>query len=218
MNNKNHPLYNVLSNVSSTSCPLNINFHCHTTYSDGSLTPNELIIQACKIGLSHLSITDHHSVEAYVEIMESISSSENNKFLKPKLWTGIEVTGLLKGCLVHILGFGFDINNNHINKYMRGESLTGRSLSAEAIVDSIHNSFGLAVLAHPARYKIYYRELINEAKILGFDGIEVWYDYERKKNWSPSPYICVDMYNMCRELNLLSTCGTDTHGKNLLHR
>ena len=39
--------------------------HCHTQFSDGSLSPQELITYAKQVGLSGLSITDHDSINAY---------------------------------------------------------------------------------------------------------------------------------------------------------
>ena len=39
--------------------------HCHTTYSDGSFTPKELIKLACDQNLAGISITDHDTFQAY---------------------------------------------------------------------------------------------------------------------------------------------------------
>ena len=36
-----------------------IDLHCHSTYSDGSLTPEQLVAEAAKIGLTALALTDH---------------------------------------------------------------------------------------------------------------------------------------------------------------
>ncbi|MFN7830163.1 MAG: PHP domain-containing protein, partial [Armatimonadota bacterium] len=36
-----------------------IDFHSHTTASDGSDTPLELLLKAGSMGLTHLAITDH---------------------------------------------------------------------------------------------------------------------------------------------------------------
>ena len=42
-------LIQLTSNINKYSCPKNINFHCHTKFSDGSLEPYELLEQAYKI-------------------------------------------------------------------------------------------------------------------------------------------------------------------------
>ena len=49
-------LVKLTSNINKNSCPKNINFHCHTKFSDGSLEPYELLEQAYKNNLKFLSI------------------------------------------------------------------------------------------------------------------------------------------------------------------
>ena len=44
-------LVKLTSNINKNSCPKNINFHCHTKFSDGSLEPYELLEQAYKNNL-----------------------------------------------------------------------------------------------------------------------------------------------------------------------
>jgi len=39
--------------------------HCHTSCSDGTMSPKEIVIHAKEVGLSGLSITDHDTIEAY---------------------------------------------------------------------------------------------------------------------------------------------------------
>jgi len=46
MNREN--LIKLTSNINKYSCPKNINFHCHTKFSDGSLEPYELLEEAYK--------------------------------------------------------------------------------------------------------------------------------------------------------------------------
>ena len=49
-------LVKLTSNINKNSCPNNINFHCHTKFSDGSLEPYELLDQAYKNNLKFLNI------------------------------------------------------------------------------------------------------------------------------------------------------------------
>ena len=72
-------LIKLTSNINKYSCPKNINFHCHTKFSDGSLEPYELLDQAYKNNLKFLSITDHHTIKAH-EYIKKIIYSKN--FLK----------------------------------------------------------------------------------------------------------------------------------------
>ena len=50
---------------------------------------------------------------------------------------------------------------------------------------------------------------------LGFDGGEAWYDYEMQPRWSWSPVVCEAIDQRLKNLGLLRTCGTDTHGVDL---
>ena len=52
-------LINLTSNINQYSCPLNVNFHCHSIYSDGSLGVEQLLDQAYKNNLKFIAlITD----------------------------------------------------------------------------------------------------------------------------------------------------------------
>ena len=44
--------------------------HLHTTYSDGTLSPLELLTKAKEVGLNTISITDHDTIGALDEAME----------------------------------------------------------------------------------------------------------------------------------------------------
>ena len=206
-------LKDVLKGLGPHSCP-EYNFHCHSTCSDGSLSPIDLVKQATSIGIKHLAVTDHHSIKSYLPMYDWIRA--NNKPLN--LWTGIEITCLIQGNLVHVLGLDFDYQSKFLVPYTQEVSVQGLLLKAENVVEAIHKSGGLVVLAHPARYKISFKEVIMQAYELGFDGIETWYDYTYSKNWEPTPLICESIHKVCQSLNMLTTCGTDSHGYDLRHR
>ena len=191
-------LKNIIKSVTKDSCPNSINFHMHSTYSDGSLSPIEIYNQALELNIDHYAITDHHSVDAYLELVKIIESDCLDSSIFPKLWTGIEITCLLKGCLVHVLGLGFDPSSKHLFPYVEHRSAIGNELLASNVVDSIHNANGIAVLAHPARYKLPFDILINEASKLYFDAVETWYNYERAPIWIPSEFICDKIFDLFR--------------------
>ena len=48
----------------------NIDLHMHSIYSDGSYTPEELVISARQKGLSAISLTDHDTTDGLREAME----------------------------------------------------------------------------------------------------------------------------------------------------
>ena len=207
-----------MKSITKNSCPNSINFHMHSIHSDGSLTAIEIYKQAMELNIVHFAITDHHSVDAYNELNKFNDSIYKERLNFPKLWTGIEITCLLKGCLVHVLGLGFNPSSKHLLPYVENRSAIGNELLASNVVDSIHNANGIAVLAHPARYKLPFDILINEASKLNFDAVETWYNYERAPIWIPSEFICDKILDCANSYSLLSTCGTDTHGLSLLRR
>ena len=112
-----HPLKAVLEQVGPSSCPTTHNFHCHTICSDGSLEPLELIQQATERGLKHLAVTDHHSSHAHREIEAWLIQQRASGVDVPTLWSGMEISALLKGCLVHVLALGFELNHPALQPY-----------------------------------------------------------------------------------------------------
>ncbi len=215
MENNKTKLKKILSNVSKDSCPNSLNFHMHTMHSDGSLTPIQLVEQANKIGLNDFAVTDHHNVYAYHIISEWIKRQNDIGLSTPTIWSGIEISATLKGCLIHILGLGFRSDDPVIRKYTLGEALHGDSLRAENVVKTIQDSGGFAILAHPARYRKGFSELIDAAFDLGFDGGEAWYDYDMNTSWIATPIICDLVDQRLESYGMLRTCGTDTHGISL---
>ena len=213
-----HPLIPVLRGVGPDSCPGTLNFHCHTQCSDGSLSPLALIEQAQRIGLKHLAVTDHHSTAAFLPMQNWIEEQKQQGRTVPMLWTGMEISCLLKGCLVHVLALGFEVGHQALRLYNQGDAAVGEPLRADAVVKAIHTAGGLAVLAHPARYRLGHDVLIKAAAAIGIDGGEVWYDYDMQSQWQATPMVCESIDQQLKNLGLLRTCGTDTHGHDLKGR
>lgn len=207
-----HPLAAVLRRVAASSCPGQFNFHCHTTCSDGSLEPSSLAEQALELGLDHLAVTDHHSHQAHGPIAAIFQRRWQQGERVPSLWRGAEISCLLEGCLVHVLALGFADEHSSLQPYLQGQAVVGGSLRAEAVLAAIHAADGLALLAHPARYRLPYTRLIDAAAALGFDGAEAWYDYQQQPRWQPTPLICEAIAARLEVHGLLMSCGTDTHG------
>jgi hypothetical protein len=86
------------------------------------------------------------------------------------------------------------------------------------VIVALHQAGGLAVLAHPERYRRSAAELIPVAAHLGIDGVETYYAYGNPEPWQPSPNQTQKVKQLSATYNLLNTCGTDTHGLNLLRR
>ncbi|MBE9229947.1 PHP domain-containing protein [Phormidium sp. LEGE 05292] len=76
-----------------------LELHCHTTYSDGTLTPAELVKKAAQTGVKVLAITDHDTVSGW---NEAIATAANYEI---EIVPGIELSTVHNGRSLHILGF-----------------------------------------------------------------------------------------------------------------
>lgn len=75
--------------------------HCHSTFSDGTLTPSQLIKLAEEKGLKALALTDHNTAGGLKEFMEAGSASS----VIPV--PGCEFTSEYEGRELHIVGLFF---------------------------------------------------------------------------------------------------------------
>ncbi len=207
-----HPLAAVLADVDPAHCPTRLNFHCHTLWSDGSLPPETLAEQALALGLEHLAITDHHACRGYKTAAARFAAALHHGQTAPTLWRGVEISCLLEGCLVHVLALGFREAHPSLAPYLTGTAVVGPALRADAVLAAIQAAGGLALLAHPARYRLPHQRLLAAAADLGFDGAEAWYDYTMGQRWQPTPLVCEAIAADLRRRGLLMSCGTDTHG------
>lgn len=78
-------------------------YHCHTTASDGELSPTALVTLAAKEGVQSLAITDHDTVSAYEEALPVAQS------LGVELISGIELSVKWHKVELHLVGLGMDL-------------------------------------------------------------------------------------------------------------
>lgn len=227
-----HCLRAIFEQVGPQSCPQHYNFHLHTTCSDGQLTPATLMEQAVAVGLSALAITDHHSVagfhaaQAWSERWRwshptSVSAgrgSQRANVALPKLFCGIEITAYVGDTRVHLLGYDFDPDHRAMVPYLRRTNPQGQASDAAQVIQAIHQAGGLAVLAHPCRYRQPAEVLIPAAAQLGIDGVETYYAYANPNPWEPCAHQTALVEALARQCHLLTTCGTDSHGPSVLRR
>jgi predicted metal-dependent phosphoesterase TrpH len=214
-------LKSIFQSLKAESCPFDYNFHLHTVYSDGQLHPEALVQQAISYGLKGLAITDHHSISGYQAArrwLDHWNLQTGQDQPAPYLWAGVEITSALLDVNVHILGYGFDPNHAGLKPYFSGQSPVGNAAKATQVIQSIQNAGGLAVLAHPARYKRSPVDLIPAAVDSGIDGVESFYSYTNLEPWKPSPAQTQQVQQLVETYGLLQTCGTDSHGMSILRR
>jgi predicted metal-dependent phosphoesterase TrpH len=85
--------------------------HCHTTCSDGTVTPTEMIQLACDLGLQGLSITDHDTIAAYEEAFP-VAQAKNLALI-----SGIELSATHHQKSVHILAYSFSLQSKTIQAF-----------------------------------------------------------------------------------------------------
>lgn len=213
-------LKQVFQSIDAQSCPRLFNFHMHTVYSDGRLQPSGLMEQAIAIGLEGFAITDHHSIagyqlaQAWLEDWKWNNPGEST----PHLWSGVEINANLLDIEVHILAYAFEPEHSSMKPYLQRKATTGKEYQASNVIAAVHQAGGLAVLAHPARYKRSHFDLIPAAAQKGIDGVETFYAYNNPNPWQPSALESQQMQELAGEYSLFNTCGTDTHGLSLLQR
>jgi len=83
--------------------------HCHTTCSDGTLTPEELIRLAVQTGLQGISITDHDTIAAY----DLLKLKESPIPVLP----GAEFSAVHKDISIHILAYAFPLQSRIIRSF-----------------------------------------------------------------------------------------------------
>ena len=213
-------LKQVFQRIDAQSCPQLFNFHMHTVHSDGKLKPGDLMGQAIAIGLKGLAITDHHSISGYQEALVWLEDWKwrNPDAHAPYLWSGAEINANLLDNEVHILAYAFELEHPSMQPYLQKIPSTGKAYQAVNVIKAVHEAGGLAVLAHPARYRRSHFDLIPAAAGDGIDGVETFYAYNNPKPWKPSVVETEEVQQLAEKFNLFSTCGTDSHGLNLLHR
>jgi len=81
-----------------------IDLHMHTMFSDGRRTLEEILVEAENLGLTAISITDHETISANKEL----EKPEVRKLFSGKILPGVEITTVIDGTMVHVLGYGID--------------------------------------------------------------------------------------------------------------
>jgi hypothetical protein len=89
--------------------------HSHTNYSDGILTPLELLTKAKAAGIGAISITDHDTVEG-VRVALTLADEIGIKVIR-----GIEISCYENRQNIHILGYNFDIDNPELTVFLKNQ-------------------------------------------------------------------------------------------------
>lgn len=256
--------------VNTPSVWINADLHCHSAVSDGTLQPEALAARAKANGVELWALTDHDEIGGQQRARDAALA------LGLPYLTGTEISVTFADVTVHIVGLGFDADNEALKaglaatrggrreramemadglakvgikgtfegalKYVKNPELISRTHFARFLVESkvcsdtqevfrkylvdgkpgfvphrwatlrnavtwITQAGGLAVIAHPARYKFTANEeyaLFSEFKALGGEGVEV-------VTGSHSSADAVRYTETALEYGLLASRGSDFH-------
>ena len=79
---------------------MKFDLHCHSTASDGKLSPDAVLQRASEAGLDLFALTDHDTLEGF----RQVSHGHGVPYFVP----GIELSSVWNGVSVHIVGLDFD--------------------------------------------------------------------------------------------------------------
>ena len=112
-----------------------IDLHIHTTVSDGTDKPEDIISRVKNAGIELFSVTDHDAVKGCRSVIASRKDAD------PLFMTGVEFSCRDDGGKYHILGYGYDMDAPAINKLVyTGHSV--RMSKVTARLDFLKERFG----------------------------------------------------------------------------
>ena len=83
--------------------------HMHSYYSDGKMSPREIVEDAKKRNVQLIAITDHNVLDSYTELKEAAEE------FGIKVIRGVEIDARFEDIVVHILAYNFEDNENLFN-------------------------------------------------------------------------------------------------------
>jgi predicted metal-dependent phosphoesterase TrpH len=160
--------------------------HLHTQFSDGTFTPEELVLRAQNAGLACIALTDHDSVEGCERAAAACAA------VKMEFISGSELTAEHEDTEVHVLGYFLDTKNpvlldrigkfqavrkNRINEMCAALNKLGIPLKPESV-------FALANCKSPGRPHVA-RALVKEKLISNLDEAFEKYLKKGRPAWVP---------------------------------
>ncbi len=117
---------------------LNIDLHCHSTISDGLLTPVQLVERAALRGVKTMALTDHDDIAGLADARKA-AEAKSITFIN-----GVEISVSWRGRTLHIVGLGIDPDYDPLVKGLEvvraGRSQRAENIAAELAKIGIHGS------------------------------------------------------------------------------
>jgi predicted metal-dependent phosphoesterase TrpH len=125
---------------------MTIDLHNHSYYSDGVLSPNEVVRLAKESGCEMFALTDHDTTNGLDEAQQEANSQQI------KLIHGVEISTMWSNMTLHIIGLNIDKDNPTLQagliqhqdfRKMRAERMA-RSLGGAGVVGAMEKTQALA--------------------------------------------------------------------------
>ena len=114
-----------------------IDLHMHSTVSDGTDTPEELLQRVRDAGIKLFALTDHDDVKGYGMIRKVIADDD------PQLLSGVEFSCRDGKGKYHILGYGFDPDSHSIRQVVnKGHEFRMKKVTMR--LDFLRTKFGFS--------------------------------------------------------------------------
>lgn len=188
-----------------------VDFHCHSSFSDGALSPERLAAKLAEAGVEYASLTDHDSLEGQALFAQVLSRRGIGCI------SGVEITADFSARDLHILGYGIDIDHAELREVLRELAARRNAVSPVPIprpalpaleaISLIHRAGGIAVLAHPFALEPNSEklaEIVRELREAGLDGIEALSNTVLVKESEGARALA-------ERFGLLVTAGSDVH-------
>jgi predicted metal-dependent phosphoesterase TrpH len=111
-----------------------IDLHIHSTFSDGSVAPEDIVVQCKRLGISAIALTDHDNMAGVPAFIDACREQGITGI------SGVEISAALDeefaDSTLHILGYGLDPQNTQV-KELLGRVLDGRAWRNEQIMEKL---------------------------------------------------------------------------------
>ncbi|MBQ7775573.1 MAG: PHP domain-containing protein [Lachnospiraceae bacterium] len=156
-----------------------IDLHVHSTRSDGTYSPTELVDYAIEKGLAAFALTDHDSVAGLDEAISYADALRKTNSNAPEVIPGIEFSTEYEGKDIHMVGLYIDYHSQtfqeHLDNFVNSRDLrnekmctllrekAGMDISYEKLLEAFPGS--VITRAHYAKYMLEhgYIKNLNEA-------------------------------------------------------
>lgn len=195
-----------------------IDLHMHTTFSDGTSTPEQLVSMVRESRLAAFAITDHDTLQGYQAALRVLTDDD------PELVPGVELSVTIENGDMHILAYLVDPDNAKLQKTLdgfrqhrdeRGKAMVDKlnALGIEVTYEDVDKQADGAVVGRPhvaraihARGNTRYYEEAFE-RYIGYDGPA----YVPKSNFTPAQ--AIDLIHEAGGLAVLAHPAIDNKEK-----